>query len=148
MICVDSDIFLIDLRYSRDRRSRQNREFLHWVRQADRGATTVLNVLEVAGVLSFNFNEQQLLELYVHFPQRFGVRILPYHDPRRRLPALRLGEVLSVMQKRAAFGDALIAALVNRLASDLQAFVTWNEEHFRDRLMVPVFTPATYARAY
>ena len=43
-----------------------------------------------------------------------------------------------------AFGDALIAALVNRLHSALGAFVTWNDVHFRGRLAVPVFTPATY----
>lgn len=144
MICIDSDIFLIDLRYSRDRRSRQNRAFLDWVAQAESGATTVFNLLEVTGLLSFNLNEQQLLDLYIHFPRRYKVRVLPHHDPRQRLPGLPLGEVIHVMQKRAAFGDALIAAQANRLRADLEAFVTWNDEHFRGRVAVPVFTPATF----
>ena len=43
-----------------------------------------------------------------------------------------------------AFGDALIATLVNRLHSALEAFVTWNDVHFQGRLAVPVFTPTTY----
>ncbi len=104
----------------------------------------MFNLLEVVGLLSFNLNEQQLLDFYVHFPRRYKVRVLPYQDPRQRFPGLRLGEVLRVMQKRAAFGDALIAAQVNRLHPELDAFVTWNDEHFRGRLAVPVFTPATF----
>ena len=56
-----------------------------------------------------------------------------------------MGEVLRVMQKRAAFGNALIAAQVNRLHAGLEAFVTWNDGHFRGRLVVRVFTPATFS---
>jgi hypothetical protein len=144
VICVDSDVFLIDLRYPRDRRAHQNRAFLNWVGRSGDGATTVFNLLEVAGLLSFNLNEQQLVDFYVHFPKRYGVRVLPYQDPRQRLPGLRLSDILRVMQKRAAFGDALIAATVNRLYSGLEAFITWNDEHFRGRLAVPVFTPGTF----
>jgi len=81
----------------------------------------------------------------MHFPRRYRVRILPYHNPRQRLPGLRLGEVLRVMQKRAAVGDALIAAQVNHLYAGLEAFVTWNDGHFRARLAAPVFTPATFS---
>ncbi len=144
MICIDSDVFLIDLRYRRDRRALQNRAFLDSVARSGSGATTVFNLLEVAAILSFNFNEQQIADFYVHFPRRYKVQILPYQDPRQRLPALRLSEVLRVMQKKAAFGDALIAALVNRLHPELEAFITWNDGHFRGRVTVPVFTPTTY----
>ncbi len=104
----------------------------------------MFNLLEVAGLLSFNLNEQQLVDFYAHFPRRYGVRVLPYHDPRQRLPALPLSEILRVIQKRAAFGDALIATMVNRLHSEMEAFITWNDQHFRGRLVVPVFTPGTF----
>ncbi len=146
MICIDSDIFLIDLRYARDRRAPQNRAFLEWVAQSEAGVTTVFNLLEVTGLLSFNLNEQQLLDFYVHFPRRYKVRVLPYQDPDQRLPGLRLLEVLRVMQKRAALGDAIIAAQANRLHASIEAFVTWNDEHFRSRLVVPIFTPATFPK--
>ena len=105
----------------------------------------MFSLLEVAGVLSFNLNEQQLVDFYMHFPRRYRVRMLPYHDPRQRLPDLRLGEVLRVMQKRAAVGNALIATQVNRLHAGLEAFVTWNDGHFRGRLVVRVFTPAPFS---
>lgn len=145
MICIDSDIFLIDLRYPRDRRASQNRAFLDAVARSGRGATTVFNLLEIVGILSFNLDEQLLLDLYAHFPRRYQIRILPYQDPRQRLPGLRLGEIVRVMQRKAAFGDALIAALVNRLHAELEALVTWNDEHFRGRVAVEVVTPAKFS---
>jgi len=145
VICLDSDLFLIDLRYPRDRRVRQTRAFLDWVARSGNGATTVFNLLEVGGVLSFNLNPQQLIDFYMHFPRRYRVQVLPDHDPRRPLPGVRVSEIRRVMQERAAFGDALIAAQVNRLRRVLDAFVTWNDVHFRGRLAVPVFTPATFS---
>ena len=43
-----------------------------------------------------------------------------------------------------AFGDALIAALIRRLSPEIEAFVTWNDQHFRGRLMPPVLTTAAF----
>lgn len=146
MICIDSDVFLIDLRYPADRRAPATRAFLETVARSGDAATTVFNVLELTGVLSFNLSDQQVVDFYTHFPRRYNVRILPYHNPAQRLPALPLRQVLNTMQRKMAFGDALIATLVNRLQNALQAFVTWNDVHFQGRLAVPVFTPATHPR--
>ncbi len=74
MICIDSDVFLIDLRYPTDRRASETRAFLDHTAASGEGATTAFNLLEIAGVLSFNLNPQQLLELYIHFPARYHVR--------------------------------------------------------------------------
>jgi predicted nucleic acid-binding protein len=146
VICIDSDVFLIDLRYPADHRARATRAFLETVARSGDAATTVFNVLEVTGVLSFNLSDQQVVDFYAHFPRRYNVRVLPYHDPAQRLPALPLRQVLQTIQRKMAFGDALIATLVNRLHSALEAFVTWNDAHFQGRLAVPIFTPATYPR--
>lgn len=144
MICIDSDIFLIDLRYSEDPRVVRTRAFLEYVRSSGQGITTIFNLLEVAGILSFHLNAQQLLEVYAHLPVRYGVGVVPSADFRAVLPGLRIGEVLDVMQHRAALGDALIAALVNRLRDQITSFVTWNEQHFQGRMIVPVLTPASF----
>ena len=146
MICIDSDVFLIDLRYPADRRAPATRAFLEAAAGSGDAATTVFNVLEMTGVLSFNLSGQQVVDFYAHFPRRYNVQILPYHDPGQRLPALPLRQVLNTMQRKMALGDALIATLVNRLHNTLQAFVTWNDVHFQGRLTVPIFTPATYSR--
>jgi len=144
MICIDSDVFLIDLRYPTDRRASETRAFLDRIAASGKGTTTVFNLLEIAGVLSFNLNPQQLLELYIHFPARYHVRVLPSGDLRAPLPGVRTAEVFQVIQRKAALGDALIAALVNRLQQEITAFVTWNEHHFRGRITVPIFTPSTF----
>ena len=144
MICIDSDVFLIDLRYPADRRAATTRLFLKTMAGSGAAATTVFNLLEVTGVLSFNLSDQQVVDFYAHFPRRYNLKVLPYHDVARRLPALPLRQVLQTVQRKMAFGDALIATLVNRLHSALEAFVTWNDVHFQGRLAVPVFTPTTY----
>lgn len=144
MICIDSDIFLIDLRYSADQRAVRTRAFLEHVRASGQGVTTIFNLLEVAGILSFNLNPQQLLELCAHLPARYRISVLPSPDLRATLPGLPVGEVFEVIRHQTAFGDALIAALVNRLRERVTSFVTWNERHFQGRVNVPVFTPASF----
>ncbi len=146
MICIDSDVFLIDLRYARDRRARATRVFLASIAASGDGATTVVNLLEIAGVLSFNLNAQQLLDFYAHFPRRYNVQIFPAHDPRTRVPDLRVLDILQIMQRRASFGDALVAATVQRFQRGIEAFVTWNEAHFQGRMAVPVYTPVTFPK--
>ncbi len=81
MICIDSDVFLIDLRYPGDHRARTTRAFLETVAGSGSAAATVFNVLAVTGVLSFNLSYQQVVDFYAHFPRRYNVRVLPYHDP-------------------------------------------------------------------
>lgn len=52
MIFIDSDVFLIDLRYPRDERFAKNRIFLERLQASERGATAIFNLLEICGVLS------------------------------------------------------------------------------------------------
>ena len=88
MILVDSDVFLIDLRYRRDKRFAANRAFLDWLAASGQGSTTIYNLLEICGVLSFNLNRQQLAEVQTHFARRYHVRVMPGLDPRAPLPSV------------------------------------------------------------
>lgn len=73
MIFLDSDIFLIDLRYRRDLRYEKNAAFLLELKRRKRQAvTSIFNLLEVCGVLSFNLNEQQLVDLFYHLPTHYA----------------------------------------------------------------------------
>jgi predicted nucleic acid-binding protein len=60
MIFVDSNVFVIALRYPRDRNARANATFLEHLRDRTDAVTSVVNLLEVCGILSFNLNERQL----------------------------------------------------------------------------------------
>ena len=141
MILVDSDVFLIDLRYPRDRRFGDNRAFLDRLAISGQGATTIYNLLEVCGVLSFNLNRQQLRELYAHFARRFHIRVVPNAELRQRLPAFRVGDLLSIVERRVSFGDALVFALLEAQTAEETTFVTWNARHFRGRTEVDVREP-------
>jgi hypothetical protein len=107
---VDTNIFVIDLRYPRDRNFSVNRRFLERLARAGNGATSIFNVLEVCGILSFNLNAQQLRELFCYFPQKYQVRILPFVTLDRPLPVLTGAEIFAYFEQKASFGDALLMA--------------------------------------
>jgi DNA-binding Xre family transcriptional regulator len=62
IIAVDSDVFVRDLRYLRDREYGINKQFLEILRAAKNGFTTLYNLLEICGILSFNLNPGQLIQ--------------------------------------------------------------------------------------
>jgi predicted nucleic acid-binding protein len=143
---VDTNVFVIDLRYRRDRNFKANRRLLDRIARDDDGATTLFNVLEVCGILSFNLNAVQVRELFFHFPAKYGIRIVPAASVDRALPELTVGELLEAIAKKASLGDALLAATIEKHAPGATRFVSWDADHFRDKLSVPVFTPKEYLR--
>lgn len=146
MIAIDSDVFLIDLRYPRDQRFGTNARFLEKVQTRDDGLTTIFNLLEVCGVLSFNLNPRQLKELYSYFPQRYHVAIVPAHGLGSSIPRLAVGSILRVMEQRASLGDAQIIASLRTLQPEPELVVTWDVQHFSGRLETPVLSPADALR--
>jgi hypothetical protein len=61
LILIDTNIFVIDLRYKRDTSFKPNQSFLSVVAQNGSGFTTIVNLLELCGILSFNLNQDQFL---------------------------------------------------------------------------------------
>jgi predicted nucleic acid-binding protein len=141
MIFVDSDVFLIDLRYRRDRRHAVNTRFLRRLRDRGDGFTTTINLLEICGVLSFNLSPRQVRELYVHLPARYRIRVIPTHEPTIALPRLTPAAVLQIMETRASFGDAQVLAVLRSMEPPPDQVISWNAAHFAGRLMAPVATP-------
>src|SRR5260370_41644216 len=111
MLALDSDVFLIDCRYRRDAKYAVNRRFLDELvaGQVER-ATTVFNVLEICGVLTFNLNPAQLRAFYANFARHYGVRVLGPQLPDRlgqRMIDLLAGRTLGGILRRVSFGDAV-----------------------------------------
>lgn len=144
LIVVDSNVFVIDLRYPRDRHASVNRRFLHELAQSGRGATSIFNVLEICGILSFNFNSQQLRELFLYFSQRYHVQVLPFATLDRPLPLLSGTDVLGYLEQKASFGDALLMATIAKHLPEAAQFVSWDAPHFRGKLQIPVLTPGEF----
>jgi predicted nucleic acid-binding protein len=141
VIFVDSNVFVIDLRYPDDAEYRVNRRALDRLARDGTGMTSVLNVLELCGILSFNLSVAALHALYAHFAQRYRVTLIPGGGYDTRLPAPAVRDVLAKMERRMALKDAEIALAVEQQAANLSAFVSWNAKHFAGKLSVPALTP-------
>jgi hypothetical protein len=146
VIFVDSNLFVIDLRYPDDADYRVNRRALDRLIRDGTGMTSILNVLEVCGILSFNLSVSALHALYVHFARRYRLTVLPGGGYDTRLPAPAVHDLLAKMEKRMALKDAEIALAVEEHASNLDAFVSWNVKHFSGKLSVPALTPREWLR--
>lgn len=141
-VLIDSDVFLIELRYPRDLRYAKNKAFLDRVRSGELvGWTTVYNLLEICGILSFNLSPQSLQALFIGFAQQFNVTVLFPNNSSDEEICFSPVDIFSIMQCKFSFGDALIAGLAQRHRRRFDYFVTWNVSHFRDKLSLRVATP-------
>ena len=146
VIFADSNLFVIDLRYPDDSNYRVNRRALDRLARDGNGVTSLLNVLEICGILSFNLSSAALHGLYVHFARRYRIAVVPGADYETRLHAPTVRELLARMEQRMALKDAEIALIVDQQAAALNAFVSWNAKHFAGKLAVPALTPREWLR--
>ncbi len=143
-VFIDSDIFIRDLRYPRDVRTKTNRAFLDQMRaRKSLGVTSIFNVLEVCGILSFNLSEEELLDLYADFCAHYRVNVLFPGDASGQLH-YDVVAIFQVIMRKTALGDAQIAYVIDRYAATLAGVVSWNAVHFKGRVNVPVWTPEEY----
>jgi len=143
-VFIDSNIFIIDLRYKNDINYKTNRDFLDFIARNGKGITSIINLLEVCGILSFNLNRQQTLELFYYLPEKYGVEIIPSPNIDSFLPATSLKDLMDIICKKASLGDALIANLIEDLLKGKALFVTWDAEHFTRLLSMKVLTPREF----
>jgi hypothetical protein len=144
MLAIDSDVFLIDCRYQRDVKYDANRRFLDelTIRKVER-SSTIFNLLEICGVLTFNMNISQLRLFHANFARQYGLRVLTPRLPRRfgqRMIELLVERTFSVILRRISFGDAL-AILTAESHPDVTTFITWNARHFVGKTRLEVLTP-------
>lgn len=138
---LDSDIFIRQLRYKRDVRFEANQKLLDRIVAGKmRGFTSVFNVLEVCGVLSFNLSPEELTDLYVDFPNRYRVKILASFNKEGCFD-YDVFALFEQIQKRQSLGDAETALTVQRFTRHLDAFVSWNAKHFEGKISIPAKTP-------
>jgi len=146
VIFVDSNLFVIDLRYRSDSNYPVNRRALDRLQTAGNGMTGLVNLLEVCGIMSFNLSAASLHALFAYFPRRYAVTVVPGAGYDTRTAGTSAGELLSRMEKRMAFKDAEIALTVEQHAAAASAFLSWNAKHFAGRLPVPAVTPREWLR--
>ena len=146
-IFVDTNVFIIDLMYHRDINFKKNRDFLDFLVRHGKGMTSIINLLEVCGILSFNLNQQQILELFYYFPEKYKVDIIPSCDMDSLLPETSVKAMMDIISKKASFGDALIANHVNHFIKEKTVFVSWDALHFKNLLFVKALTPREFLQS-
>lgn len=146
VVVIDSNVFIIDLRYQNDKNFAVNSKFLKLVAAKRRGVVSLVNLLEIIGILSFNLNERQLLEFYGYFPRRYNLDVVPSLSLDAHLPELKIMDIMDAMTQRASFGDALTIASVAAYIPHASHFVTWDKEHFTGKMNAEVVTPKEFLR--
>ena len=141
MIFVDTNVFVIDLRYQSDPYYRTNKRFLQKMEKEKNGLTGLINLLELCGILSFNLSPQQVEELFLYFSHRYKLSVLPSADMSVWTPTFLVTDIIKKIKNKMAFKDAEIALLVEGYKGIVSSFVTWNAKHFKGKLDCPVYTP-------
>ena len=144
VILIDTNIFVIDLRYKRDSNYKVNREFLSAAAQSGNGFTTIVNLLELCGILSFNLNQSQLFDLWNYFQDQYKITVLPEPNFQSAFPDMKISKLFDILCKKTSLGDALMMTVANKHIGFVKTMVTWDSEHFKDRYSGKVLTPNEY----
>lgn len=146
LILIDTNIFVIDLRYKRDANYKINRAFLDHIGDQGNGFTTIVNLLELCGILSFNLNEKQLTELWFYFQDRYRVVVLPVPSFEADFPAIEVKQIFDLIKGRTSLGDALMISVANKHLPFVSTMVSWDDIHFENIFPGTVLAPEEYLK--
>jgi len=144
LVLVDTNIFVIDLRYKRDTNYEINRAFLDHIAEKRNGFTSIVNLLELCGILSFNLNENQLAELWSYFQDRYAVAVLPAPMLETKFPGIEIKEIFDLLKRRTSLGDALMISVAKKHLPFISAMITWDNMHFKNIFHGTVLTPEEF----
>jgi predicted nucleic acid-binding protein len=144
LVLIDTNIFVIDLRYKRDVYYKINRAFLDYIAEKRTGFTTIVNLLELCGILSFNLNEKQLTELWFYFQDRYQVSVLPVSSLETNFPTIGIKELFDLLKTKSSLGDALMVSVAKSHLAFISTMVTWDNLDFENIFPGTVFTPEEF----
>jgi hypothetical protein len=152
MVIIDSDILLLAFAFQNDSRQPVNQAFLEAVQTAQ-PATTIYNVMEVLGQLSFNLSTENLEKWQSWLVDAYQLTVIWAMEPDEKAGIGTFREVIyerpfdKMRKQPMAFMDALILTLAER-APDVDCFVTWNAKHFKGKSALTILTPEDYLAKY
>ena len=148
MIVIDTDVLWLAFAFHQDGRQAANTAFLEQV-QADQPATTIYNVLELLGKMSFNLSPDRLDEWRFWLVDAYQLLIIWPTNPSLTTAAPTFREEIferpyqKMRSVKMPFMDSLILNLAERTPNAAQ-FVTWNTRHFQGKSVLQVLTPEEY----
>ncbi|MBU4226518.1 MAG: hypothetical protein KKC71_11965 [Chloroflexi bacterium] len=148
MVVIDSDVLLLAFAFQNDSRQEINQKFLEFVQTAQ-SATTIYNVMEVLGQLSFNLSAERLDQWQSWLVDAYQLTVIWMADAEKEMEKESFRDELfdrpyqKMRDQRMSFMDALVLSLAER-APDVECFVTWNAKHFKGKTTLTVLTPEEY----
>lgn len=148
MVVVDTDVLLLAFAFHRDARREINDAFLSVMPDIE-PATTIYNLMELLGQMSFNLSASRLTQWRNWLVDDYNLTIL-FPEARRDQTAdsFYRSEIFErafakMSREKMAYKDALILDLAER-TPNVRQFVTWNAKHFKAKSTLTVITPAEY----
>ncbi len=117
--------------------------------QTAQPATTIYNVMEVLGQMSFNLSAEYLADWQNWFINAYNLNVIWNTNSKEQIDPETWREIIyerpfqKMQTVRMAFMDALILSLAERMP-DVEYFVTWNAKHFKGKTTLTVLTPEEY----
>ena len=148
MVVIDSDVLLLAFAYPNDDRQKANQKFLEVVQTAQ-PATTIYNVMETLGQLSYNLSAEQLDGWQDWLANAYNLTIIWDTDSKEKVDPETWREIIyerpfqKMQTVRMAFMDALILSSAEH-TQNVEYFVTWNAKHFKGKTTLTVLTPEEY----
>ncbi len=148
MVVIDSDVLLLAFAYPNDDRQKANQKFLEVVQTAQ-PATTIYNVMETLGQLSYNLSAEQLDGWQDWLANAYNLTIIWDTDSKEKVDPETWREIIyerpfqKMQTVRMAFMDALILSSAEH-TPDVEYFVTWNAKHFKGKTTLTVLSPEEY----
>ncbi len=148
-VFLDSDIFIRDLRFKRDEHYQENANILQIVKEKKiLGYTSIYNLLEICGYLSFNLDPTELKNLYSGFPGRYALTILFPDILSEQILKFNIPIVFSYIERKMALSDSIVSDVADMHRNRLDLFITWNAKHFKDKLSIRVLSPNDFLEEY
>jgi len=148
MLLIDSDVFIIDRRYRKDAKYRTNKNFLDIVHEEEK-YTTIFNLLEITGILSYNLSTSDIERFYYAFPDYYKINIISPVTNTLSADSFMselTNDIYEIIKKKLNFGDALI--LKTAIDNHINTYVGWNIRHFKGKAKMIFYPPADYLEAH
>lgn len=147
-VFIDSDVFLIDIRYQRDKNFLVNKEFLNLISKGNiTSCTSIFNLLEICGILSFNLNKANFEKMSVSFAATYDTTILFPKQSSEQIVKLDLKMIWEIIARKVAFLDSLVMSVFEE-TTDTNCLVGWNTKHFQGKVNGSVFSPKEFLEEY
>ena len=144
MILTDSNIFLIDRFFLRDKHYEVNKRFVGLFPEIEVGIS-IYTLFELLGIASFNLSEAEFSRWFYEFDEVYNMSVLYPRDLE-----IEVGEhfedlsrkLFRLMANKMTYVDALTLFIGEE--HEVRSIVTWNKRHFDGRTEIEVLTPEEF----